>query len=447
MKILLAEDDPVVSELVQMNLEALTMFEILSVNPGNDALELLEKHQDIGIVICDYTMPNGNGDIVYKYIKKNKLNIPFILISIDIPEELPGFGMFYKDNPKNKFFEKPFDYDEFINYINTALDIEPMNIKEDYCKVNINRLYRFNVVNVAVFIKISNNKFIKIINQNDPYTHTLLDNYKMKNCLSLYIKKDDYEVFSKFFSKELAARIKDNNQDHEQLVNTKISGISFIHEQLSQLGITESAKLTINNLTESSLKILSNNPQIFELIKNVIAKEDYIYEHSLLLSYISGAMAMQMDWGTDSTLKKIIIASLIHDLGFDDTELAMFHDLDTAFDLQEIEQKNIDLIKKHTIKMSEEIRNMKWIPPDVDSILINHHEKPNGSGYPRGLSTKNIPPLACLFIIAEDFVRRIYCKDIKDIDIQEIINNFEATYKTGHFKKIFESLKSLICPR
>ena len=46
---------------------------------------------------------------------------------------------------------------------------------------------------------------------------------------------------------------------------------------------------------------------------------------------------------------------------------------------------------------------MSEIPPDVDNIIIQHHERPDGRGYPNGLRGDDIPLAARIVHVADAY--------------------------------------------
>ena len=74
-------------------------------------------------------------------------------------------------------------------------------------------------------------------------------------------------------------------------------------------------------------------------------------------------------------------------------------------------------------------------------IIAQHHERPDGSGFPHQLDEKKIFPLAASFIVAEDFVNTIYENGIEDALIEEIVLGLEERYQKGYFKKSVDALK------
>ena len=102
----------------------------------------------------------------------------------------------------------------------------------------------------------------------------------------------------------------------------------------------------------------------------------------------------------------------------------------------------IKLIKEHPKNASDIVSMFSDIPPDVDMIVMNHHERPDGKGFPLNLNHTRISPISSLFIVAHELVDFIYENEGKD-KISDFLKKNEDQYSQGYFKKVFQVLKDL----
>ena len=79
MKILIVDDSTINNMLLQDILEA-EGYEVYSALNGKEALQVLETHSP-GMILLDLMMPEINGFDLLKKLRKEKLNIPVIVIS------------------------------------------------------------------------------------------------------------------------------------------------------------------------------------------------------------------------------------------------------------------------------------------------------------------------------------------------------------------------------
>ncbi|MBF0297632.1 MAG: response regulator [Oligoflexia bacterium] len=443
MKILYAEDDIIVRELLSMQIEATLNLKVVTAASGNEAIECLKSDTEISLVISDYNMPDGNGDIIYKFMVDNDRKIPFFLFSSVVAEEIKELKNLLKDNSHNYHFVKPVEFEVVIRKIEEVL----INLREElinYCKIKIMHFLKFNTINCDVYLKLSENKFVKVISKDALYSTEIVHKYATKSTEYLYILKEDFKNFYSNFSKSLTYSLEHENDVLEKSVDLQLTGIAAVYEMVHILGINSEVVELVNGVYKSTLAVLNNNKNLSKILNGIIKNYNYLYEHSLLTSYIASAIANTMDWITESTVQKLMISSLLHDLSLE--KIAGKIDINKTIDVENfLADKQIDhRIKKifleHPYDTSMIVKNSYLLAPDIDWIILQHHELPDGSGFPHKMDSQKIPPISCLFIIAETFSRRIYGKTIDKNLINEQIDFFNKNYNSGNFKKPLSGL-------
>ena len=100
--ILLAEDNTIV-RMTLVEVLGQFGFNVIEAEDGSRALELFNEHPEIVIIIADIQMPGMDGDRLIVEIKKQRPNLPCILMS---GSEAPA------DHKADKFLLKPPHIDE-----------------------------------------------------------------------------------------------------------------------------------------------------------------------------------------------------------------------------------------------------------------------------------------------------------------------------------------------
>lgn len=120
--VLIADDEADLREILEMNISLDFDNPLILVQNGQEAISILEQKADeIGLIICDYSMPIANGAKVFNFNKENK-NIPFILLTGNVLEDCKDIENFYETNVKNSVLNKPWDENSLLNAIKTVLD-------------------------------------------------------------------------------------------------------------------------------------------------------------------------------------------------------------------------------------------------------------------------------------------------------------------------------------
>ena len=444
MKILYAEDDKDLRDLYSMKIEANLNLEVVECSSGEEAIKYLKSYSnEISLIISDYEMPGGNGNIIYDYINKNKIKVPFVLLTTCEIEDTEIKDL-YETNPNNMYLKKPITPQNFIEVIRKTIGICIVKYELDYFNVKVERFLRFNSSCSDIYIKISDDKYLKVINADEVYDHDFIKKYIDKGIQYFHIERKNLRKFNEYYEQYIKVLLNKIDLSVKERISVELEMISSVHDYIKDIGFNEDIISTIDTVIRVSVRYISNCSKEFgELMNRVIEKRSYIYEHSLLISYVSGAIAVTLNWSTESTLEKLSTAALLHDLLIDDCELAAIMREDD-FRLKKYSHKDQKLFLDHSVKMSDMIQSVSYFSPNIDNIVFSHHENPEGSGFPRKLTSLKISPLTATFILAEDFVNRIYfAKDIST-EIAHIIPLFKEKYHKGNYKKPLQGFLKFI---
>ena len=147
---------------------------------------------------------------------------------------------------------------------------------------------------------------------------------------------------------------------------------------------------------ERSMKIEEMSFQTIRTLADAIdAKDPYTNGHSTRVSFYSVLLAENLGWGKDR-LRELRYAALVHDIGkigIPDSILCK------PGKLSDVEY---DIIKSHTTMGYEILRGRTQVKMAED-VALSHHERYDGSGYPRGLKGNEISEEARIVAIADAF--------------------------------------------
>lgn len=130
--------------------------------------------------------------------------------------------------------------------------------------------------------------------------------------------------------------------------------------------------------------------------KITVAKEKFpkIYQHSLLFMVISTHLA-RCDGMNDQDVKWVALASLFHDAGLLHIDPAL---LEPSHVMTTIERKHL---YAHPLTAYLLLSEFPELPRVVANAVLEHHERMDGSGYPRGLRGDKISRMGQVMAVAE----------------------------------------------
>ncbi|MBQ9345987.1 MAG: HD-GYP domain-containing protein, partial [Oscillibacter sp.] len=147
-------------------------------------------------------------------------------------------------------------------------------------------------------------------------------------------------------------------------------------------------------LTESNQKVKRLTRQIiFALAGAVDAKDAYTNGHSGRVAEYSREIARRM--GKDpADIEDIYYAAMLHDVG----KIGIPKEIITKN--SSLTEEEFAVIREHTVKGEKILKTISELP----RLSIGarwHHERYDGSGYPDGLSGRDIPEIARIICVAD----------------------------------------------
>jgi len=132
---------------------------------------------------------------------------------------------------------------------------------------------------------------------------------------------------------------------------------------------------------------------IYAMARTVETRDPYTAGHQKRVAELSRAIAEHMELSNEQILA-VDMAAMIHDIGKINVPADI---LSKPEDLTEIE---VDLVRIHP-QVSHEILKEIDFPWPIADIVLQHHERLDGSGYPSGITSEEFLPEARILAVAD----------------------------------------------
>ena len=140
---------------------------------------------------------------------------------------------------------------------------------------------------------------------------------------------------------------------------------------------------TEKKLLQSNIKIQNTLNSIINTIGSIVElKDSYTFGHQKRVSELSTAIAKKLQMN-QKKITQISIASLMHDVGKIDIPVSILTKPTPLTDLE------FDMIKTHPEKGYDIVKEINF-DYSIAEIILQHHERLDGSGYPSGLKSNDI---------------------------------------------------------
>lgn len=449
MKVLYASPDhSQIAKLIEV-FKNLKMELTLAVNGKETQTKLAEN--DFSAVILDNKLTNHSFLLVIKFCKIKCPKV-IILLKSNTEEELKKLELSESDIKAlgiSLSAVGPTWIEKTAQYISKNAFNSWQNIEETYTESEVidesalnDKLFtQISIDNFLggrpaifdIFIRLGQNKYIRILNKGAIIDPVRIKNYKKKYSLTyLYFKTDERIFYINYINTMIEKSCKDKSL--EQKLDL-IGGASQKYlEEIQVQGLNPLIYEEGVRLANNTLEILSNMSSINSALEK-LSKENI--SHQFLATIYAVSIAKNIDWAGKKTLENILMGCLIHDIGLVRLKC---HQKNPNFKVSELSKSELEEYKSHPSLGYELLKTMSHIPEAVKQIVLQHHENIDGSGYPNGLSSQKIYPLAKIVNLANYFATLVQEEGLTPIEaLRKFIPNTEETKK---FDPIF--IKALI---
>jgi putative nucleotidyltransferase with HDIG domain len=172
----------------------------------------------------------------------------------------------------------------------------------------------------------------------------------------------------------------------------------------------------LQNTLEGTVRAISDMVEI---------RDPYIAGHQKRVAQLSCAIAEEMGYSQER-INGLRIAGLLHDIG------KIYLPQEILWKPHQLTDIEFNMIKNHP-EVGYQILNHIHFPWPVNKIILQHHEKIDGSGYPKGLTGKDILLEAKILAVADTIEAMVSNRPYREpFHIEEALGEIQL-HKNIHY--------------
>jgi HD-GYP domain-containing protein (c-di-GMP phosphodiesterase class II) len=195
--------------------------------------------------------------------------------------------------------------------------------------------------------------------------------------------------------------------------------LDVVTNLLEQLKAGHTIKLhSVREAVNSMIASIVRNPDAFFWLARLKDKDNYAYAHCVDACGLAVAFGRHLGFSKPE-LENLAVGTLLFDIGKLQLPDGLLKKPGRLTD------QEYCLIRRHVEFGVKMIRDMKGANKDILSIVLHHHERHNGSGYPRGIPGHKIPVNGRIAALVDCYdaitSERAYCSAVSAYDAVQLI--------------------------
>lgn len=427
-------------------------MELVTTNTEEEALShLADKNNDFGIMILHVECKSLDPASVYKKTFSLKPEMKFLFLGAQnfIKGRMPS--SIYEDNPANNSLFSPYKPNDFVEafrpYVKEIIKKETVIIdaeevdRSHYIPMKIKNFYRFRVLPYDGFLELSQKKFIRVIKADQEFSLVSIQKYAKKGIKYIWLKKEEHLIYLENRVDELMELL-ENAKNPVEIMRIQMDAVALIHEHVNAIGVSEKLEDLCWIIIKKGMALVEGFKTFQDFFKDLPLEYHDLSEKAILCMYVSFFTLRNQKWESELPRHKVGLASILHDSMMENEDLCLvFSDVD--FELEGFSEADIANYKEHT-KKAADIAKLFHTFFEVDFIINQHHELPNGDGYPHGLYNNQISGLTAIFIVASNFSNQLLINNgtLDENHLNNTLKLIRNYYFEGQFLETAKTISS-----
>lgn len=294
------------------------------------------------------------------------------------------------------------------------------------------------ILPAPLYFRLGPNSYILIARQNEKAVLTDFQALKDPDSL-IYVERVHLDKLTHYLSSMTSKFIHSETLP----VNVKAGLVESLTEKAievlvsSDLLDTKALKKCAALILELSQKIPHFNDVIARLEKFPIDRS----QHGMSTALLSVMIAQEMKMSQTSVHEKLVLASLLLDVGLDRIPSEILQKPKARWTRNELE-----IYERHPLISAEMVKDIKNIPQDVLIIITESHENSRGTGFPKKIRDVKISPLGKIVGLSNqllELIAEIGLQEPSKSQADHALYVIEHEWKQPFNKDCFLALKNL----
>ncbi len=238
-------------------------------------------------------------------------------------------------------------------------------------------------------------------------------------CAGVPLKKEyakrlkNLEIDYVYVQDEISVGIQNTEIIELQIKNQCQEAVKNTLEKYSYCGNAELENL--KSVAEEIIVDLLEQKEVMYSVEGIRRKGESVYAHSLNVCALSVFIGLRMKL-MKKQLAEMATGALLHDIGYNyvDTEIM-------KKDYKKLTEKELKKIRMHVIEGYSAVEKEKWMSEIAKRVILNHHERLDGSGYPFHLTDKKLGIEEKIVAVCDYFDRKVYGMQTQKMKVYEVI--------------------------
>ncbi|NLM40608.1 MAG: HD-GYP domain-containing protein [Firmicutes bacterium] len=218
---------------------------------------------------------------------------------------------------------------------------------------------------------------------------------------------------------------------------TRMEAIGNVKAVFDSVRVGKTFKLDdISRSVKTIIDEIIQNPNVLASLSDVRSYDGYTFSHSVNVCVISVMLGLKSQLN-EKQLYELALGAMLHDIG--KTQVPE----EILLKPGRLTEEEMAVMKQHTTFGWQILRSCEEIPLSSAHVAYQHHERPTGLGYPRGLTSEQTIQYAKIVAVADAYdamtSERVYQRGMLPYEALKLINRLRGVQFESEIVDLLET--------
>lgn len=307
----------------------------------------------------------------------------------------------------------------------------------EYVSIRVSTLRGDQNIAFDCFIKI-NEKYVLYLRQGDSFEGERLKRLKDKKLKKMFIPKEMEAKYLDYMKKNIEMAYDEKSTKSIESRAEIIQGQQESNaEQVMENPENQVAYGEAKMAAQQYVQFLLKNPNAKNAVLNIENTDKNLAHHGVSVSTFAVAIAEKIGIAPKQT-ELMALGALIHDIGHQNTTINLYQPL------SQMKKEELSIFKEHPLVGARRVNDKNHFDQQVISIINQHEECINGSGFPKGLTENKLDPLSVIVASANAMDRMLTFEGISKAEAsKKVLVDLIGKHPLDHLKILSEFIKTM----
>lgn len=268
---------------------------------------------------------------------------------------------------------------------------------DNYYPINLGILRLDTIRNFDIFLRVKNDNLVLYHSGGERFTGVVKDNLLDHKISILYIKKQDRLHCQRYIEENLADILIDTSINLTQRTSISHQSLQFVARSLFES--PRAIKIRrLKSVVSATIDLILTDANVLSHLIHITSHDFNTFTHSVNVGIFGlGLAAELLKNESGHNMKEIAAGFFLHDIG---KCLITPEILNKRGPFTEYEWK---IMKRHPADGYKILNKYTALTDECKVIVMQHHERHDGKGYPKGINGDNIHIYSKICCIADVF--------------------------------------------